>query len=33
MKYLNAFFIDCLISYGVDLKQWTIWSRSESKTH
>jgi len=24
MKCLNEFFIDCLISYGVDLKQWTI---------
>ena len=23
MKCLNEFFIDCLISYGVDLKQWT----------
>jgi len=23
---LNEFFIDCLISYGVDLKQWTICS-------
>jgi len=26
MKCLNEFFIDCLISYGVDLKQWTIFS-------
>jgi len=26
MKCLNEFFIDCLISYGVDLKQWTICS-------
>jgi len=24
MKYLNKFFIDCLIFYGVDLKQWLI---------
>jgi len=24
MKCLNEFFIDCLISYGVDLKQWTV---------
>jgi len=26
-KCLNEFFIDCLISYGVDLKQWTICSK------
>jgi len=24
MKCLNEFLIDSLISYGVDLKQWTI---------
>ena len=24
MKCLNEFFIDCLISYGVDLKQWIV---------
>jgi len=27
MKCLNEFFIDCLISYDVDLKQWTICSK------
>jgi len=27
MKCLNEFFIDCLISYGVYLKQWTICLR------
>jgi len=26
MKCLNEFFIDCLISNGVDMKQWTICS-------
>jgi len=26
MKCLNGFFIDCLIFYGADMKQWPICS-------